>query len=126
MNADNLPGVPAEACKLITAALMADDRTDLAILRGLRKEKGVLQAFSSSCLGSSITTEAKTKPGKLPEPVMIRLVEILVPESRADEVFEFVCQAARVDEPGRAAVWQSGPAVCTPFALPDGVPDEEA
>ena len=124
MSDETMPGVPGEPCKLISAVVVADDGTDLAILKDLREEKGVLQAFSHTCSGSSITTETKTKPGRLPEPVLVHLVEILVPESRADEVFEFVCKAARIDEPGRGAVWQSGSAFCTPFALPPNVPDE--
>jgi hypothetical protein len=126
MTGEAMPGVPGEPCKLISAVVPADDGTDLVILKGLREEKGILQAFSNSCLGRSIITEAKTRRGRLPEPVMIRLVEILVPESRADEVFEFVCKAARLDEPGRGAVWQTGAGFCTPFALPAGVPDEQS
>ena len=124
MTASPAPGVPGESCKLISAVVATDDGTDLAILKALREEKGIVQAFSSACLGSSITTEARTKPGRLPEPIMIRLIEILVPESRADEIFEFVCQAARLDEPGQGAVWQTGSGFCTPFELPGGVPEE--
>ncbi len=118
-----MTGVPGETCKMI-AAVVADDGTDLKILRGLREEQGIVQAFSQPCLGSSITAETKTRHGKLPEPDMVRLVEILVPESRAGDVFDYVCAVSGIDAGGRGLVWQSGSAFCTPFTLPDGVPDE--
>ena len=108
---------------MITAAV-ADDGTAREILTRLRNEKGILRAYSSGCMASSVTMEAKTKPGKLPEPMMARIVEVLVPEDRASEVFDFLCEIARVDEGGRGAVWQGGSTFCTPFELPPGVPDE--
>ncbi len=123
MTAGTMDGVPGDVCKLISA-VVADDGTDLAILQGLRKEKGIVQAFSHACLGSSITVEARTKRGRLPEPKMVRFVEIVVPESRASEVFEYVCSVARVDQAGHGVVWQAGSTFCTPYALPEDVPDE--
>ena len=119
------PAVPCEACKLISAAL-PDDGSDLRLLRALRAEKGVLRANSISCLGSSVTLEARTKPGKLPQPIMARLVEILVPESHADDIFEFVCRIAITGDWGGGVVWQSVAPFCTDYAMPEGVPDEES
>ena len=118
------PAAPGEACKRISVAL-PDDGSDLRLLRALRAEKGVLRANSISCLGSSVTMETRTKPGKLPQPIMARLVEILVPESHADDVFEFVCRLAITGEPGGGIVWQSVAPFCTDYALPEGVPDEK-
>ena len=122
----NIPQeIAGEPCKLICAAVL-DDGTDLQILRALREEKGILRANSISCLSSSVATESRSKPGKLPQPVMGRLVEILVPEAQADEVFEFVCGlAVSTDEDG-GVVWQSAAPSCTPYELPEGVPDEVA
>ena len=117
------PGVPGDHCKLITAVVV-DDGTDLALLDALRSKKGVIRAHSASCLGSSITAEARTKPGKLPEPVMVRKVEILVPEDRADELFEFVCEHARLAELGRGVVWQTAAPFATLYELPAGLPEE--
>ena len=117
------PRVPGDQCKLITAVFV-DDGTDLALLKALRSDKGIIRASSTSCLGSSITAEARTKPGKLPEPLMVRKVEILVPEDRADELFDFVCEHARITEPGRGVVWQTSAPFCTPYELPPGLPEE--
>ena len=117
------PGLPGDRCKLITA-VVADDGTDLDLLRALRSQRDVIRASSTSCLGSSITAEARTKPGRLPEPVMVRKVEILVPEDRADDVFEFVCVHSRLTELGRGVVWQTSAPFCTPYELPEGLPEE--
>ena len=122
---DTLPEVPGEACKLICVAVL-DDGTDLSILKALREEKGVLRANSISCLSSSVASEARTRPGKLPQPVMGRLVEILVPEADADDVFDFVCRLAVSGKPDSGIVWQTAAPFCTPYALPEGIPEEVA
>jgi hypothetical protein len=122
---DLTPDVVGEPCKLICAAVL-DDGTDLRILEALREEKGVLRANSVSCLSSSVAAESRTKPGKLPQPVMGRLVEILVPEADADEVFEFVCRVAVKGGEDGGAVWQTAAPFCTPYELPEGLPEEGA
>ncbi len=116
-------GVPGDACKLITA-VVPDDGSDLKILKALRKEKGVIRADSMSCYASSSLADKKTRPGKLPEPVLARLVEVLVPAADADDVFQFVCEHTDPDHPETAVVFQSDAPFCTLFELPEGVPEE--
>ena len=118
------PATGGEACKLISVAL-PDDGTDVRLLTELRSKKGVLRADSLSCLASSVNAEARTKPGKLPQPSMARLVHILVPEDDAPDLFEFVCQIAVTDDVNGGVVWQSAAPFCSDFVLPEGVPDEE-
>ena len=119
------PAVQGEACKLISVAL-PDDGSDLRLLKALRTEKGVLRANSVACLGSSVNAETRTKPGKLPQPIMARLVEILVPESHADDVFEFVCRLAITGDRNGGVVWQSVAPFGSDYAMPEGIPDEES
>lgn len=119
----SIPKVPGEACKLISI-VMADDGGDLQILKALRDHKNIIRADSTSCYSSSALAEKKTKPGKLPEPVLARLVEILVSEADADEIFRFVCDQTNPDHPEGAVVYQTDAPFCTPYELPEGVPEE--
>ena len=116
--------VPGEPCKLITA-VVPDDGTDLVMMKALRDEKDIISANSVSCLGIAVLREAKVKPGRLPEPVAVRMIEVAVPKSRADEIFDFIFAHAKLDRPGGGAVVQTPAAFCTPYVLPDGVPDEK-
>ena len=118
------PPVAGEPCKRITAVI-PDDGTDLILMKALRREKGIVSARSMACRGLSILAKAEAKPGKLPEPTHARAVEILVPEAEADGVFDFVCQCANIDRL-HGGVVMLGPAVfCTPYLLPEGLPEEE-
>lgn len=121
----DIPGVTGEPCKLITCVMVnSDKRDDLDLLKALRAEQGVIRASTSPCLSSSLLAEAKTKRGKLPEPVLARHVEVLVAEAEADNVFEFVCQHARIDRLGGGAVMQMPAPFGTGYSLPEGVPEE--
>lgn len=121
---DATTAVNGERCKLISVAL-PDDGTDVRLLTALRAENAVLRADSIACLSSSLNGEARTKPGKLPQPEMARLVQILVPERDAAELFEFVCRTAITEDADGGIAWQSSAPFCSDYALPEGVPDED-
>jgi hypothetical protein len=118
-----IPTVPGEACKLITI-VMPDDGSDLQILKALRDNKNIIRADSTSCYASSALADKKTRPGKLPEPILARMVEVLVPHADADEIFRFVCDQTDPGQPEGAVVYQTDAPFCTPYELPEGVPDE--
>jgi hypothetical protein len=95
-------------------------------MRALRSEKSVTRANSIPCLGLSILAEARTRRDKLPEPTLVRAVEILVRAADAEAVFEFVCQRANIGRQGGGIVMQSPAPFCTHYALPDDLPEEDA
>ncbi len=117
-------GVPGEPCKLISA-VTPDDGTDLSLMRLLREKKGVVSASSRACLTVSVLAVAQAKPGKLPEPSLSRVTEILVPEAQADELFELLCEHAQIKRSGGGLVFLRPAPFCTPYTLPQGLPEEE-
>jgi len=118
-----LPPGAGQKCKKITC-IIDDDGSDMTLLAKLRKQKGVISANSSHCYGSSIHNEVRTKPGKLPQPVLARMIQIVVPESDANDVFDFVCKNAGIDTIGGGVVFQGPLSFGTHYSLPEGVPDE--
>jgi hypothetical protein len=118
------PPAGARPYKRITAVL-PDDGTDLALMKALKQEKGIVSSRSMPCRGLSILASAATSPGKLPEPTHACAVEVLVPEADADDVFDFVCQSAHIDRLHGGMVMLGPRVFCTPFELPEGVPEED-
>jgi hypothetical protein len=105
--------------------MLPDDGSDLSLIRAM-KERGVTVADSLPCRGVSVLREAKARnPDDLPESVFVRLVQMLVPEERADELFEYVYIAARMGRPHGGVAALSEPICVTPYRLPTGVPDEQ-
>jgi hypothetical protein len=118
-------GVPGEPCKLITAILQdGGEHLHVSLKKALRGKKAVIRANSTACLSLTVFSLQKAKPGKLPEPTLAHFVEILVPEAEADEIFSFVCDHVGLHELGSGLVFQQPAPFCTPYSLPEGVPDE--
>ena len=117
--------VPRDACKLISCVL-PDDGTEKKLIRVLRDEKQITRANSTSCLGLEILADARTKFGELPEPTLVRKVDVVVPEADADELYDYIYEKARIGRPGGGAIWLRSLAMATPFALPADVPLEKS
>ncbi|MEA2093863.1 MAG: hypothetical protein U9P11_04780 [Pseudomonadota bacterium] len=118
------PSVPREACKLISCVL-PDDGTDKKLIHSLRKEKQITRANSVRCLGLAVLADAWTKFGELPEPVLVRKVDVVIPEADADALYEYIYEKAHIGRPGGGAIWLGALTATSPFVLPADVPDEK-
>ena len=117
-------GPVLQASRMLTCVL-PDDGTDKELLRVLRSEKGIIRASSASCLGSAILADARTRPGRLPQPYLVRMVKVVVAEEEVEALFEYMYEKARIGRPGGGVILLGAPIHSTAYALPEGVPDEK-
>jgi len=125
MTADSDRPLPTKAARLITCVL-PDDGSDKALMRALRHEKQVIRTSSVACRGIAVLQSAKSKHDRLPEPNLVRMVEVAVAEEEADALFDFIYQTADIGHKGGGTLFMGPLTSMTPFELPEGVPDEKA
>ena len=117
------PVVPREAAKLITCILNSE-KVERVLLHALYTERQITRANSINCRGFASLFEAKAKADELPKPHFARLIEVIVPESEADEVFDFIYEKAGLDKPGAGVVFMGSLLGASGFSLPQEVPEE--
>lgn len=115
---------PREACKLISC-ILRDDGTDKKLMSALRDEKNITRANSTSCMGLAGSADAKTKFGELPQPVLMRKVDVIVTEAEADSLYDYIYEKALIGRPQGGAIWLNELTLVSPFNLPENVPLEK-
>ena len=125
MSETNIPiqSVQLASAKVINC-MLPDDGTDLQLMRQLKNEKGITRVDSIACRGVQNLQQAKTRAGKLPEPALYRFLTVIVNETQADDIFDFIYQNARIGEPGRGVLLEATLLGATAYSIPDDVPDE--
>jgi hypothetical protein len=111
-----------KAAKLISC-ILPDDGTERRLLRWLR-DQGITRANSIYCRGHSVLREGTARGGKLPEPELLRLVTIVVDADEADALFDRIYAQADIHRPGGGSLLMTPLIFATPFALPEGVNNE--
>ncbi len=92
-------------------------------LERLRQEKGIVDVFHHHARGGGISTRKGRESFHYVER---EIATVLVPEERADEIFEFLYYAAGVNQPHSGMVLMEKTLLARPLLLSNGGTDEES
>ena len=110
--------------KIITC-ILPDEGQDMALLKALRTEKGVISANTFQCRGFGVQLRKRYKGKHQVAAYSVRVVTVVAPEDRADELFEFIYYRVNFDHPCPGLIYQGDLLAATPYTLPAGVLEEQ-
>jgi hypothetical protein len=126
MNTTSGPAKPTYETSRVIGVVLPDDGTDLDLIRALRDEKNVIASTAVTCRGIGILESVRdAAKGKLPPSELVRLLTVIVPDSQAKDLFEFIYEKANIEREAGGGVWMGMPISATRYTLPSDVPDEK-
>ena len=110
--------------KIITC-ILPDEGQDMALLKALRTEKGVITANTFQCRGFGLQLRRRYKGKRQVAGYSVRVITVVVQEDQADEIFEYIFYRVHFDHPCPGLVYQGELLAATPYTLPAGVLEEQ-
>ena len=110
--------------KIITC-ILPDEGQDIALLKALRTEKGIISANTSQCRGFGLQLRRRYKGKRQVAGYSVRVVTVVVEEDQADDLFEYIYYKVNFDHPCPGLIYQGGLLAATPYTLPAGVQEEK-
>ena len=110
--------------KIITC-ILPDEGQDMALLKALRSEKGIISANTFQCRGFGLQLRRRFKGKRQVAGYAVRVVTVVVQEEQADDLFEYIYYQVNFDHPCPGLVYQGSLLAATPYTLPAGVQEEK-
>ena len=110
--------------KIITC-ILPDEGQDMALLKALRTEKGIISANTFQCRGFGLQLRRKYKGKRQVAGYSVRMVTVVVQEDQADDLFEYIFYQVNFHHPCPGLIYQGNLLAATPYTLPAGVLEEK-